>query len=183
MTEDKFSHSELMEFRDKLHQIKNMCNTLIEEMDISHFLNANMSKDKTTVDNIYYAGGTLCMDLASVDNNEKPFKATVLMNICDETISWIIDGEQKPRSLMNIKTLWFAFSIYGSVKGHHRKYYRECYQKSCIRHLYNFLMERRPVDEKGTLPDEAILGIYDMAVKATEFADELLSKYGIDVKV
>lgn len=180
MLEEKFTELELKDFAEKLENARGVMNTIIKDMDMSLFTGANMSKEKTNIDNVYYAGGTLCIDVSSLDIDNKPYKATVLMNISDETISWIHNGKQNQRMLMNIQTLWFAFYIYGNTKGFHRKYYRQCYLKSCIRHLYNFIMERRKVDEKGSLPDDAIISIYDMAEKATDFANEIFEKYGIE---
>jgi hypothetical protein len=97
-----------------------------------------------------------------------------MLNISDETIT-IIVGEKTTKGLMSIQALWFAFTVYKETKGFYRKYYRECYKKSCIRHLYSFLLNKR----KASLmfPYEIEELIVENAIKLTESPefDEVLN--------
>ncbi len=80
--------------------------------------------------NIYYAGGTLC-----IDTNKE---SLIMFNISDETftIQKLSCSSDFERHLMPTKLLWFAFFIYLHTKGK-TEYYMECYNNSCIRHNYS----------------------------------------------
>lgn len=177
---DKFTTSDLEMMKDKLEAIRAKMNSLVGDMDVSIFENHNISKERTRIKNIYYAGGTLCIDFNTRDLSGENIDSMIMMNISSETCTWVHNGTEK-KQLMSLQLLWFAFMMYGTVKGFDRKYYRECYLKSCIRHLYNFLMERRPVDEKSTISDDVIIGIYDLAEQASDFANELLDKFAVKI--
>lgn len=174
---EKFSTSDLIEVRDKLEALRIKMNSLVENMDVSIFEDHHISKERTRIKNIYYAGGTLCMDFNTRDFSGQNIDSMVMMNISSETCTWVHNGIEKPQQLMSLQLLWFAFMIYGTVKGFHRQYYRECYLKSCIRHLYNFHMEKRKAND---ISDDIIIGIYDMAEKSVDFALDILHKYGIE---
>lgn len=85
--------------------------------------------------NCYYAGGTLCLDTNKGE--------TILLNINEEIFS-VENGKESARYLMPLNVLYFAFSIYLQIKGK-TSYFYECYENSCIRHLYNTDLERHPI--------------------------------------
>lgn len=152
---------------EQLKFIKTHMNTMIKNMDDSLFSKHHMNKDMTTINNIYYAGGTLCVDISSVGLNNKIEKSVICMNISDETIFWIHnDVDKKPKSLMSIPMIWFAFYIYLNVKGNN-KYYRECYGSSCIRHLYDLQLSRRKAND-FEFSDDLILDMWDFAEDAAK---------------
>jgi hypothetical protein len=127
-----------MKEEELLIKLKTLMNNTILKMD-SDFFYKEIGVDKidTQISNVYYAGGTLCVDVVG----GKDDKGLIMLNISNETIT-IIVKDKETKHLMNIQTLWFAFYIYRLVKGD-REYYKNCYNKSCIRHLYNSLMDRR----------------------------------------
>lgn len=86
----------------------------------------NLLKD-VKVKNVYYAGGTLC-----IDTNKA---GLAMLNISDECIIYIENGKETKR-LMNLDMLYFSFITYLVVKGK-TEYYLECFNKSCVRHLFN----------------------------------------------
>ena len=120
-----------------IKKLRDLMNSAIPKMDSDFFRKTGKDKTNTRISNVYYAGGTLCVDVVSGDEI-----GLIMLNISDETIT-IIVGEKTTKNLMNIQTLWFAFLIYKEAKGDHRDYYKDCYNKSCIRHLYDSSMNRR----------------------------------------
>ena len=129
-------------------------NSAIPKMDSDFFRKTGKDKTNTRISNVYYAGGTLCVDVVSGDEI-----GLIMLNISDETIT-IIVGEKTTKNLMNIQTLWFAFLIYKEAKGDHRDYYKDCYNKSCIRHLYDSLMNKRTY-VNSDIEDFVIEGLYE----------------------
>ena len=137
MIEKEYSQKEKFEIEDRLSKVRSYINSIIPKMDDEFFEKAGKSKESTKLKQVYYAGGTLCLDI--VCSKEE---AVFMLNISDETITIIVDGKET-RRLMPIGHLLFAFTIYKEVKGFHKEYYRDCYKKSCIRHLYTMLMNKR----------------------------------------
>lgn len=136
MTEREYNQKEKFEIEDRLSKVKSYINSIIiPEMDDDFFERTGTDKKSTKVNRIYYAGGTLCMDV--ICGKEE---ALFILNISDETFTTIVNGKQT-RRLMPIRHLWLAFTIYKEVKGF-TEYYKNCYDKSCIRQLYGVMMNR-----------------------------------------
>ena len=133
----------------RLIKIKALMNNAIQNLDSDFFSKVGKDKNSTQISNVYYAGGTLCIDLS---------EGLIMLNISNETITIIVDGKEN-RQLMNIKTLWFAFLVYRETKGE-RDYYKDCYNKSCIRHLYDSLMNKRTY-VNSDIEDFVIEGLYE----------------------
>jgi hypothetical protein len=149
MIEEEFSHKEKFEFEDRLSRLKALMNDAVLKLDSDFFI-AGADKNSTKVGNVYYAGGTLCLDLVTGE-----YKCLIMLNISDETIT-IIVGNKTSRHLMSLHTLWFAFTVYKEVKGL-TEYYKHCYDNSCIRHLYSIMMNRRkPGDPVSSIEDFVI---------------------------
>ena len=111
MVEEEFSQKEKFEFEDRLSKVKAMMNNIIPEMSSDFFAKNNKDKNLTKVGNVYYAGGTLCIDIICEED-----KGLIMLNISDETIT-IIVGEKTTKGLMSIQALWFAFTVYKETKG------------------------------------------------------------------
>jgi len=137
-----------------IKKLRDLMNSAIPKMDSDFFRKTGKDKTNTRISNVYYAGGTLCVDVVSGDEI-----GLIMLNISDETIT-IIVGEKTTKNLMNIQTLWFAFLIYKEAKGDHRDYYKDCYNKSCIRHLYDSLMNKRTY-VNSDIEDFVIEGLYE----------------------
>ena len=104
--------------------------------------------------NVYYGGGTLC-----IDTNQQ---SMIMFNICDETMTiQKTDGSMEfERNLMPTKLIWFSFFIYLHTKGK-TPYYMECYNKSCIRHVYSPDLEEYDFNPEQSLkPDSNNESLY-----------------------
>lgn len=104
-------------------------------------LNQWLGKDrneKVRIGNIYYAGGTLCIDVMRQQPGE--VFGLIMLNISDETYTVIKDGKER-RFLLDLYSLEMIFKIYLALNGK-TPYYIECYQKSCIRHMFDTNMQR-----------------------------------------
>lgn len=81
---------------------------------------------------IYYVGGTLCLDIY----NRTKFQYLIMVNIEGESFS-VVTHDVKDESsirILPIEALKLAFIIYDKVKGK-TQYHKECFEKSCLRHL------------------------------------------------
>jgi hypothetical protein len=160
MIEEEFSQYEKFEFEDRISKIKNLINDTIQKMNIDLFARAGKDKKSTKAERVCYDNGKLCLYVVC----EKE-KAVIELDISDETVTFTVNKKIN-KQLMSIQELWFAFSVYKEVKGFHRKYYRECYKKSCIRHLYSLLMNRHTESIFNTgledlLMESAIMSVSD----------------------
>ena len=112
---------------------KFIVDNLYSYLDIAHKIASDRSPFELGVGRVYYAGGTLCIDIFY----KAKIKYILLINL-DETFSIIPVGENDEnefRYLMDIKSTKKAFEIYELVKGKN-KYYDECLSKSSIRHIF-----------------------------------------------
>jgi len=139
--------SKLESLDDRLKKLKSMAEIVVDKMnqDLSRFETIKSAKLK----NVYYAGGTLCMDVLLNST-----LTTYMMNISTETITTVVDEKQTER-LMSIGALKFAFSAYRDTKGI-TDYYKSCYEKSCIRHTHNILLLRRKPELTAAEEDQRI---------------------------
>lgn len=169
MEEREYSQKEKFEIEDRLSKVRSYINSIISTMD-DFFERTGRDKNATKLERVYYAGGTLCLDIVCDEE-----RGLLMLNISDETINTIVDGKQT-RRLMSIGHLWFAFTIYKEVKGL-TEYYKSCYDKSCIRHLYSIMMNRRKAgDPMSSIEDYIIDHAFEQAAKI-DFAkamDEIL---------
>ncbi len=133
--EREFTQKEKFEMEARLAEMRSMMNAVIPNMDDSFFSDIKKNKAEAKVDKVYYAGGTLCIDIVLGSSS-----GLIMLNISSETITFIIGDKQSIR-LMSIPQLWFAFTMYRNIKGL-TDYYRKSHDKSCIRHLYNLLIEK-----------------------------------------
>jgi hypothetical protein len=131
--EREFTQKEKFEMEARLAEMRSMMNSVIPNIDDSLFSDAK-------VDKVYYAGGTLCIDMIFGGSSGS---GLVMLNVSSETITFIVGDKQSIR-LMSIPQLWFAFTMYYQVKGL-TDYYHKSYNNSCIRHLYSVLMDKHDI--------------------------------------
>ena len=128
--------------QERLLKMQSFINkTIIPRIDDDFFSENSIDKKSASVDQLYYAGGTLFLDITL--GTKKGF---VMLNISSEIYS-INLGDKQIRGLAPIDTLWFGFMIYKEVKGI-TDYYKKCYNNSCIRHLYNIDLNKHPADPR-----------------------------------
>lgn len=143
--EREFSQKEKFEMEARLAEMRSMMNSVIPKMD-----NKTIDGVEAKIGKVYYAGGTLCIDIIFGSSS-----GLVMLNISSETITFVL-GDKQTISLMSLPQLWFAFTMYKGVKGL-TDYYQKSYQQSCIRHLYSILMDKH--DSNG------ISKIHDFVLK------------------
>jgi len=168
--EEAYSQKEKFEIEDRLSKFRSYINSIIPKMNDDFFERTGTDKESTKVNRVYYAGGTLCLDI--VCGKEE---GLIMLNISNETITTVVNGKETVR-LMYIIHLWFAFTIYKDVKGH-TQYFRDCYNKSCIRHLYSMMMNRRESGSPMDKIEDLILVQAFEAAKKMDFnkvLDEIL---------
>lgn len=139
--EREFTQKEKFEMEARLAEMRSMMNAVIPNMDDSLFSDFK-NKTEAKVSKVYYAGGTLCIDIVLGSSS-----GLIMLNISSETITFIIENDKTYKQsirLMSIPQLWFSFTVYRNTKGL-TDYYRKSHDKSCIRHLYNLLMEKHDV--------------------------------------
>lgn len=136
--EREFTQKEKFEMEARLAEMRSMMNAVIPNMDDSFFSDIKKNKAEAKVDKVYYAGGTLCVDIVLGSSS-----GLVMLNVSSETITFIL-GDKQSIHLMSIPQLWFAFTMYYQVKGL-TDYYHKSYNNSCIRHLYGVLMDKHDV--------------------------------------
>ena len=128
-----------------LFDLKNIVNNFIQDFSVGEYGPVSDRFKKLAFGlefkNIYYAGGTLCMDTNKGE--------TLLLNINNETISIVGPGAET-KYLMPIPMIYFAFSVYKEIKGK-TQYFYDCYDTSCIRHIYTTDLEKPVVDIKDIL--------------------------------
>lgn len=90
------------------------------------------------VGKVYYAGGALVFDVTHKEDDE--LIGVLLFNISDECYTWV-QGDKKTKRLLDLKNLENIFKIYLLANGR-TPYYLECYQKSCIRYLFDTNMKK-----------------------------------------
>ena len=170
MIEKEYSQKEKFEIEDRLSGVRSYINSIIPKMSNEFFKRAGKDKASTKINKVYYTGGTLCLDIVCGEET-----GLVMMNISDETYNMVVDGKET-RRLMPIGTIWFAFFIYKEVKGL-TEYYRNCYNKSCIRHLYSIMLNRRKAGSPmETIEDFVINHAFEAAAKIdfSKAMDEIL---------
>lgn len=170
MTEEEFTQKQKFEFEDRLSKIRSIMNSVIPDMDSDFFDRTGRDKESTSIEQVYYAGGTLCLDIICGKD-----KGLIMLNISNETITITVEDKTIVR-LMPIRTLWFAFTCYKEVKGFHLKYYRDCYKKSCIRHLYSMLMNRHGENKYSTAHPELDDLILEHAIANAPDFNEIIDR-------
>lgn len=137
--EREFTQKEKFEMEARLAEMRSLMNSVIPNMDDSLFSKIKKDKTESKVNRVYYAGGTLCLDISLGSTS-----GIIMLNISSEKITFIIDEKQSV-CLMSIPQLWFAFTMYYKVKGL-TDYYQNSYKNSCIRHLYSVLMDKHDIN-------------------------------------
>lgn len=166
LEEKEFTQSQKFEMEERLAKVRGYLNSIVSDMPSDFFPLKEEGKKSTKVTSVYYAGGTLCIDVQLADQH-----GLILLNISDETVT-LIFGDSQKRFLMSLPVLWFSFTIYKGVKGFHLEYYQKCYENSCIRHQYNMLMEKHGHDMISDLQS----AVFEHASKLDyrKMADEIL---------
>ena len=90
------------------------------------------------VGKVYYAGGTLVIDVTHKEDDE--LIGILMLNISNECYTWV-QGDKEIKRLLDLKNLENIFKIYLLTHGR-TPYYLECYQKSCIRYLFDTNMKK-----------------------------------------
>lgn len=117
--------------QDKLYYVLEEMKRILQEwLDTNH--------KYACIEKAYHADGTLVFDV--IHKNDSSIIGLLMFNISDECYSWLQGGKQTTR-LMDLKNLENIFKIYLIAHGR-TPYYLECYQKSCIRHLFDTNMKR-----------------------------------------
>lgn len=113
--------------------------------DVVNNIDAIMAQAKNVIDErnfgmgikrVYYAGGTLCIDLfdGKIDTN-----IFLMVNIRTETYNvTLLEEDISSERLLPIEALRTAFYIYAKTKGRKSfEYYDECLNNSCIKYNKN----------------------------------------------
>lgn len=79
---------------------------------LEHCIKESAPQKSKLITNIYYTGGTLCIDFVDDDSNEQ----VCTISILDATFGWF-SGNDTNRNDLSDKNLQLAFDIYKAVKG------------------------------------------------------------------
>ena len=123
----------------------NKTHLLLEQFknSIQQWLEAN--NKSFCVEKCHYEGEALVFEVH--DKNDKSSLIGILkLNISDESYLWEQGGKTIKR-LLDLENLETAFRAYLLIHGR-TQYYLECYQKSCIRFLFDTNMKKRDVISK-----------------------------------